>query len=87
MAGAAPPRDGVGKASALRESMLATDVPTVHGADLIAAFVQDARKNPYSDWDDLLGYCDKSANPVGRYLLDLHAEDRAGYRYSDALCT
>jgi phytoene/squalene synthetase len=27
-----------------------------------------------------------SAAPVGRYLLDLHGEDRAGYRASDALC-
>lgn len=75
------------KAHALRESMRATNVPTVHGSDLIAAFVQDCEKKRYRSWDELLGYCEKSANPVGRYLLDLHGEDRAGYRYSDALCT
>jgi squalene synthase HpnC len=75
------------KAHALRESMKATNVPTAHGSDLIAAFVQDCEKKRYQSWDELLGYCEKSANPVGRYLLDLHGEDRGGYRYSDALCT
>jgi squalene synthase HpnC len=75
------------KAHRLRESMKETDVPTEHGSHLIAAFVQDCEKKRYQSWDELLGYCEKSANPVGRYLLDLHGEDRGGYRYSDALCT
>lgn len=75
------------KAHALRESMKATGVPTVHGSDLIAAFVQDCEKLRYHSWQEVLGYCEKSANPVGRYLLDLHDEDKSGYRYSDALCT
>ncbi|MEQ8177715.1 MAG: squalene synthase HpnC [Amphiplicatus sp.] len=75
------------KAHALRESMKATGVPTQHGSDLIAAFIQDAVKLRYANWDELLGYCALSANPVGRYLLDLHGEDKAGYVYSDALCT
>ena len=75
------------KAHALRESMRATGVPTVHGSDLVAAFVQDCKKRRYHSWDEVVGYCEKSANPVGRYLLDLHGEDRAGYKYSDALCT
>ena len=75
------------KAHALRASMRATNVPTVHGSDLVAAFVQDCEKKRYASWDELLGYCEKSANPVGRYLLDLHGEDRRGYPYSDALCT
>lgn len=75
------------KAHALRESMRATNVSTVHGSDLISAFVQDCEKLRYHSWDEVLGYCEKSANPVGRYLLDLHGEDKSGYRYSDALCT
>ncbi len=75
------------KAHALRESMKAANVSTVHGSDLIAAFVQDCEKLRYHSWDEVLGYCEKSANPVGRFLLDLHGEDKAGYRYSDALCT
>jgi len=75
------------KAHALRESMKETGVATKHGSDLVAAFILDAEKNRYSTWDELLGYCELSANPVGRYLLDLHGEDKSGYRYSDALCT
>lgn len=75
------------KAHRLRESLTETGVTTKHGSDLVAAFVLDAEKNRYADWDELLGYCELSANPVGRYLLDLHGEDKEGYRYSDALCT
>ncbi len=71
----------------LRESLAETGVPAVHGVDIIAAFKRDAVKLRYDDWQDLLGYCEQSANPVGRYLLDLHGEDRAGYPANDALCT
>ena len=75
------------KVHILRQSLSETNVTTQHGSDLIAAFVLDAEKNRYESWEELLGYCELSANPVGRYLLDLHGEDKAGYRYSDALCT
>ncbi|WP_425408936.1 squalene synthase HpnC [Hyphococcus sp.] len=75
------------KAHALRKSMTETGVTTKHGSDLVAAFILDAEKNRYATWEELLGYCELSANPVGRYLLDLHGEDSSGYRYSDALCT
>ncbi len=75
------------KAHALRESLAETAVTTKHGSDLVAAFVQDAKKNRYATWNELLDYCALSANPVGRYLLDLHGEDKSGYLYSDALCT
>ncbi len=75
------------KAHALRESLAETNVTTKHGSDLVAAFVQDSQKTRYATWEELLGYCELSANPVGRYLLDLHGEDKSGYPYSDALCT
>lgn len=79
--------DDFEKAHALRKSLIETNVTTQHGSDLVAAFVLDAEKNRYDSWEELLGYCELSANPVGRYLLDLHGEDVSGYRYSDALCT
>ncbi len=69
-----------------RASLLETGVTTRHCLDLVAAFKQDAVKLRYDDWDDLMGYCYLSASPVGRYLLDLHGEDRSGYPFSDALC-
>jgi squalene synthase HpnC len=80
-------RPGLEKASRLRRSLAATGVTAARGTDLIAAFKQDAVKLRYADWDELIGYCRLSANPVGRYLLDLHGEDPAGYPASDALCT
>jgi len=71
----------------LRASLAETGVPARHCVDLIAAFKRDAVKLRTDDWPDLLGYCALSANPVGRYLLDLHGEDRAGWPASDALCS
>ena len=76
----------VGKALALRASLLETGVPLSHARDLLAAFTQDATKTRYADWPDLMGYCRLSASPVGRYLLDLFGEDPAGYAASDPLC-
>jgi squalene synthase HpnC len=71
----------------IRDSLKDTGITTRHCLDLIAAFKQDAVKLRYRDWDDLLGYCALSANPVGRYLLDLHGEAPSGYGASDALCS
>jgi squalene synthase HpnC len=74
------------KAWAVRESMLATGVDLRHARDLVSAFRQDSVKNRYANWAELMDYCDRSASPVGRYLLELHGEDRAGFTQSDALC-
>ncbi len=70
----------------MRESLLASDVPLQHCLDLIDAFKQDAVKNRYDDWDDLMHYCIRSAAPVGRYLIDLTGGADGGYGASDALC-
>lgn len=75
------------KAEKLRVSLLSCNVTDRHARDLLAAFRMDAEKNRYASWQELLDYCELSANPVGRFLLDLHGEDPAGYLQSDALCT
>ncbi|MGE0213921.1 MAG: squalene synthase HpnC [Parvibaculaceae bacterium] len=74
------------KAVALHRSLAETGVDVAHASDLVSAFKQDAVKNRYRDWDDLIGYCLRSASPVGRFLLELHGEDRKGFVQSDALC-
>ena len=74
------------KAHKVSRSFREMDVPIRHCRDLISAFKQDATKLRYDDWDDLIGYCNRSAAPVGRYLLDLHGESRDGYPANDALC-
>jgi squalene synthase HpnC len=76
----------VEKATRLRSSLIATRVDFAHARDLVSAFRQDAVKGRYADWDELMDYCNRSASPVGRYLLELHGEDHAGFRQSDALC-
>ncbi len=70
----------------MRQSLQETGVSVRHCRDLISAFRQDALKGRYADWDELIDYCNRSAAPVGRYLLDLHGESPCDYAYSDALC-
>lgn len=77
---------GVEKAAALRLSLAERGVTVRHALDLVDAFVQDAEKTRYADWDDLIRYCLRSAAPVGRFLLDLHGESRSLWPASDALC-
>ena len=74
------------KAHIARSSLIYTGVPIQHCRDLISAFKQDAVKNRYENWDELIDYCDRSAAPVGRYLLDLHGVSKDLYLASDALC-
>jgi len=56
--------------------------------DLLGAFMQDVVKSDYADRSELLDYCRRSANPVGRLLLHLHGVDDAlSLRRSDAICS
>ncbi len=85
--GELPDHPGLDKAYKARASLEELGIGVQHGVDLLAAFKQDAKKNRYSDWADLMGYCELSANPVGRYLLDIHGETKGLYPASDALCS
>ena len=75
------------EAEALREILLARDLTPQHGLDLLEAFRRDVTKLRYADWDDLMDYCRYSANPVGRFVLDVHGESHALWPVSDALCS
>ena len=56
--------------------------------DLLDAFGQDVVKTRYADRPEVLDYCRRSANPVGRLLLHLYGiRDAAALRESDAICT
>jgi len=56
--------------------------------DLLDAFSQDVVKKRYANFDELLDYCRRSANPVGTLLLHLYGEATpANLAYSDAICT
>lgn len=61
-------------------------------ADLLSAFAQDIEKtrdaSPYPGRTELLDYCRRSANPIGRLLLHLYdVRDPESLRQSDAICT
>lgn len=56
--------------------------------DLLSAFKQDIRTKRYADFSSLLGYCQRSANPVGRIMLALFREDTAvNITCSDQICS
>jgi squalene synthase HpnC len=63
-------------------------IPREPFADLVQAFVQDQTVTRYRTWDDLFGYCQYSANPVGRLVLYLCGySDTERQRLSDLTCT
>lgn len=70
----------------LRDVLHARALSALHAQHLLRAFRQDATKQRYDTWDELIGYCQFSAMPVGRYVLDVHGEDQATWASSDALC-
>ena len=57
-------------------------------ADLLDAFSQDVTKKRYENFSTVLDYCRRSANPVGRLLLQLFKRTTdSDLRRSDAICT
>ena len=73
---------------ALRETVVAKNIPKQPFADLLKAFRQDQTVKRYPTWDAVLDYCVYSANPVGRLVLYLCGyRDAERQRLSDATCT
>jgi len=73
---------------ALRETIVAKDIPKQPFADLLKAFRQDQTVKRYADWAAVLNYCIYSANPVGRLVLYLCGyRDEQRQKLSDATCT
>ncbi|TAK72505.1 MAG: squalene synthase HpnC [Betaproteobacteria bacterium] len=55
---------------------------------LLDAFAQDVVKGRYTDFSDLMDYCRRSADPVGRLLLHLFgAATEENLKLSDAICS
>ena len=63
-------------------------LPTALLTDLLSAFEQDVTKTRYASQAELLDYCHRSANPVGRLLLHLYKfSDPQSLEQSDCICT
>lgn len=73
---------------ALQRTIRTFDLPPEPFLDLLAAFRQDRVQSRYLDWQELMGYCAKSANPVGRLALRIagYADERRA-RLGDRTCT
>jgi len=81
-----PPR--IGWFPALGRVITEYGLPMDAFRDLLSAFSQDVTRTRYAAFDDVLDYCRRSANPVGRLLLVLYGADTAeNRRHSDAICT
>ena len=78
------PRDP--EAEPLRLALRERGLSPRHALNLLDAFRLDVRKSRYADWAELMDYCRLSAAPVGRFVLDVHDEDKATWPASDALC-
>jgi squalene synthase HpnC len=56
--------------------------------DLLSAFKQDIAKNRYNTFNELLDYCSRSANPVGKIILELNGiRNEDANKLSDKICT
>ena len=73
---------------ALRPVLARFSLPMDLLTDLLSAFRQDVVKGRYLDRFELLDYCRRSANPIGRLLLHLYGVRQSeALRQSDAICT
>ena len=87
-AGAAPAARWRGVFAPLQRVLQVERLPTVLLHDLLDAFEQDVTRQRYADRAELLDYCRRSANPVGRLLLHLYrVDDAAAAAQSDAICS
>lgn len=56
--------------------------------DLLSAFEQDCTKTRYAHFGEVMDYCKRSANPIGRLLLKLYGdEDEKHQAWSDGICS
>jgi hydroxysqualene synthase len=73
---------------ALRETVERLEIPKPLLLDLLSAFRQDTVKSRYETWDELLDYCRRSADPVGRLVLLVFGyKDPELPALSDRICT
>jgi phytoene synthase len=73
---------------ALGHTIRAHRLPVTLLEDLLSAFRQDVTTKRYRTWTDVLDYCRRSANPVGRLVLRVAGyDDPVLDREADAVCT
>lgn len=73
---------------ALADTVKQFELPLSLFYDLLSAFRQDIVKRRYEDFAEVVDYCRRSANPIGRLVLLLHRQrEEKLHRLSDEICT
>lgn len=73
---------------ALADTQAKFNLPIGLFEDLLSAFRQDVMQRRYENFSELLDYCGRSANPIGRLILLLFGyQEEEKHRRSDAICT
>jgi len=73
---------------ALHETIRELDLPLNLFTDLLSAFKQDVVKRRYANFAEVLDYCRRSANPIGRLVLLLHGKrEEELHLLADHICT
>ncbi|MEN8191667.1 MAG: squalene synthase HpnC [Bacteroidota bacterium] len=73
---------------ALIKTITEKNLSTDNFHKLLDAFKQDIVKNRYDTFAEIENYCSRSANPVGRIILELHGiYDEEANQFSDSICT
>jgi len=73
---------------ALGQMIKAKKLPLAPFHDLLDAFSQDVTKTRYQNYHEVLNYCQRSANPIGRLLLQLYeAATPKNIELSDNICS
>ncbi|MGC0150949.1 squalene synthase HpnC [Chromobacterium vaccinii] len=81
-----PPR--IALMAPLAAAVAAHGLPLQPMRDLLSAFRQDVVKTRYDSFGELVDYCRRSANPVGRLMLALYGEtDARSLAQADGICT
>ena len=74
--------------SVLNKTITERNLTPKYFYDLLKAFKQDVVKKSYKNFGELLDYCNYSANPVGRLILELNnVRNTEAFSYSDKICT
>ncbi len=72
----------------LSKTIKNNNLTSAYFLNLLSAFKQDVVKKRYENFNEVLDYCNRSANPVGRILLELFkVNDEEARIYSDKICT
>jgi len=73
---------------ALAPHIRAHHLPYALFHDLLSAFEQDCTKTRYAHFGEVMDYCRRSANPIGRLMLRLYGDDDAKHQaWSDGICS